>query len=355
MAERTGADSLVNMVVRATAKNAGTIVDYGDVRFKLIEPVLRRVEEPEHLIRIQEQNPGFAEHTGEIWQRLIKRDIPNWESRILYPKNQASWYKVYRKLEREDRKRKEESEANLLAAMKDWEKKKETNKTTYIEQTVRAGPKIPVLHYPGQPGWSPTGEPSNRRWGTSVGPGAGNRALKTAKTGSQMLKAIRQQSTAASRQRSIAQPTGNNVALDRQRLTASRQIVKAPKSMVMNKLPVTPRPTKEANSLAKPTDSRAFPGLNKVPPTAREQARERTLNAALASERAAKEERLRKLTTKGAQPTLKQDVPPRQTVPDRSATQPTTNRVSPDPKPAALIKKRPASSVLLPAKRRRLP
>ncbi|KAF2721011.1 hypothetical protein K431DRAFT_83855 [Polychaeton citri CBS 116435] len=343
---RRGADSLVSMAQRACIGNVRNITDFGDMPFELIEPILRRVEDPDHLIVIQNQNPGLADNTAHLWRNFIKRDIPNWEARLLRPKNPQLWWKVYRKLEKEEQKRKADSEAQLLAKMKELEQKKESNKTTFINQTLRVGPKIPQVYYEGQERPRARASSTENTWSTG-GPGTGSRALKKAKTGSQMMKALRQQSNAASKQRTMAEfkvraPTGNTS------LAARTQIVAAPKGMVMDKMPVVPRSTKSASSHPSTGDvNRVFPGLNRVHPTAREQAMSKTLDSAVAQERAVREDRLRRLTAPGAKASTELASPARHSPPTAHGTS-TSQSPPPTTQP---IRKRPAANAFMPSKK----
>ncbi|KAL9099659.1 MAG: hypothetical protein Q9163_004872 [Psora crenata] len=120
--------SLSHMARRACIKNIRQITDVGDAPYSVVRPVLIRIENPEHLRQIEEKSPQICGPDAEIWRELIKRDIPNWDTKPHEPKNPMSWYKVYRKLLKES-KMEVDQDAQLLKATLDGIKSKQARNT----------------------------------------------------------------------------------------------------------------------------------------------------------------------------------------------------------------------------------
>lgn len=95
------ADSLKNMSMRAASKITKRITDIGGMPYRIARPFLLKVESPEQLRALEEKCPQIIGHDGEIWLALIKRDIPNWQTKKHEPHDPANWWKVYRKLKKE--------------------------------------------------------------------------------------------------------------------------------------------------------------------------------------------------------------------------------------------------------------
>ncbi|MCJ1359648.1 MAG: hypothetical protein MMC33_009650 [Icmadophila ericetorum] len=109
--------SLYQLARNSCIKNIRSITDVGDVPYKLLRPVLLKLENPEQLYELEQNSPQIIGHDEELWRAFIKRDVENWEEKMIEPKNPQSWYKVYRKLQKENARRVDEDAAILEAAM----------------------------------------------------------------------------------------------------------------------------------------------------------------------------------------------------------------------------------------------
>ncbi|KAK3114439.1 hypothetical protein LTR53_007251 [Teratosphaeriaceae sp. CCFEE 6253] len=124
------------MAIRASIRNITSITDVSDMPYGICRPILRKINNPDQLHEIEINSPQIADSDAELWRAFIARDIPNWQDKIVEPKNPRSWWKVYRKLTRDETKAKGEQEEKLRAAMSGLTKKREENKATYVERVL---------------------------------------------------------------------------------------------------------------------------------------------------------------------------------------------------------------------------
>jgi len=315
--------SLVKLCRRTAIRNIDAIDDLGDeMPFEMLEPILRKVTDPEQLKTLEENSPQIAGLCGEMWQNLIKRDIPRWETKIIEPKNPKSWWKVYRKLKKEDEMDKKAAEEQLKQAMKARMVDKDRKQATIVHAVMPEGNKAAKAHFAG-----------NRSMAF------GGSAMSRKPTGAEALSLIRRQTFNASNNRKVTN------SVPSQELANKRsQITRAPPSMVQAyarqagvspvKQPI-PRITQTSSS--RPV---IFAPSNKS------SLRDVALSAAIRKENEAKEARLRALTsgkskpTTSNQPTASSSQRPEPTLP--------ADRVSP---PAASSsgaqRKRPASGIFM--------
>ncbi|KAI0391658.1 hypothetical protein F5Y17DRAFT_398081 [Xylariaceae sp. FL0594] len=88
--------SLMDLCIATCVRNLKSIDDVGSAPYKLIRPILLKVENAYQLHQIERNSPHLIEDTPELWQRLIARDFgPQAERLKLRPSNPRSWYKVY--------------------------------------------------------------------------------------------------------------------------------------------------------------------------------------------------------------------------------------------------------------------
>ncbi|KAI4151760.1 MAG: hypothetical protein L6R39_001949 [Caloplaca ligustica] len=135
------APSLAWLARQTIIKNISMLTDVGDIPYDLLRPVLLKIENAKQLQTLEEASPQLRGADEEIWISLIKRDIPDANSNMLYPKNPASWWKVYRKMWRDYQAEADEDAAVLKAAFT-------TIKAAKDERSIKvmAGiPKLPKL------------------------------------------------------------------------------------------------------------------------------------------------------------------------------------------------------------------
>lgn len=356
------------MAQRACIRNVAGLQDVGEISYDLVRPILKKIDNPQQLKEIGTASPHIADHDAELWKAFIARDIPNWQDKIMEPKNPRSWWKIYRKLLKEEQRAKEAQEEQLRAAMTGIVKRREENQTQYVQKVI-AEPARQTAFVDGNP------NPNVRCWGESVI--VKKPSLKNAKTGVQIISAIRRQGASAARQRGLIKPI----------LPSARsQITRAPESMLRDYAKGSPAAVARQQALA---DGAKFGSV--TPPTPKvftsplaPKTQHKALEVALRAEQAKKEERLKALASGSskatvqsppatpAKPMTNTSAPPRPetTLSPKTPASPapleeprsalkavadTTRRLSPSPAPP-LVRKRPATpvSVFMPAKKRKI-
>ncbi|KAI9761674.1 MAG: hypothetical protein M4579_000908 [Chaenotheca gracillima] len=96
------APTLVQLAKRGCIKNLSAIVDVGDAPYEIVRDVLVKIRDPEQLRQVEISSPQICGEDSEVWLEIIKRNIPDWESKPHTPKNPQNWYKVYRKLHKDN-------------------------------------------------------------------------------------------------------------------------------------------------------------------------------------------------------------------------------------------------------------
>lgn len=381
-----GAPSLVSMAQRACARDIHAVQDIGDMQWELAEPIVRKVTNPHQLRKLEIASPHILDHTGPLWKTFITRDVPEWEDKIVEPKNPRSWWKVYRKLMRDEQQAKNASEQALMAALKGLDEKKEANKLNFVNKVIAEPTNYKPLFMDGVP------NPYVNNSGKIRRP-----VLKNARTGREVMDALRKETILAKRQRNLtvnkaAQPLKAFVP------SAKSQIAKAPQNMIREHQ--KPQLTAAAQRMAGEQGHRPTPKIfaNSIAPSPAD----RAISQALREEQAKKEERLRALasgksvtplasrasqststgaTTQQSRPAPAAAAPPRAVVPvpsRRTLTAPSADSppkaaspapstseppsravgeigrlASPSPAPQ-VVRKRPAPSIFMPAKKRKV-
>ncbi|OQO11462.1 hypothetical protein B0A48_03189 [Cryoendolithus antarcticus] len=126
--------SLALMAQRAAIRTLPRIEDVGDTPYELLEPILRRIDNPDHLLKIETNSPHIADKSAPLWQAFIIRDIPDGKTKMLYPKNPRSWHKVYRKLRKEEEAKKQSAEDALKRTLLGL--KEEKGSTMFVNKVI---------------------------------------------------------------------------------------------------------------------------------------------------------------------------------------------------------------------------
>ncbi|KXG54663.1 RNA polymerase II transcription factor SIII, subunit A [Penicillium griseofulvum] len=88
------APSLLHLATATAIRFVKDLDDLGAMPYSLARPILLNIHNPEKLHAMELASPHFAEEDEELWLELIKRDIPDWEKYQL-PENTNNWYGVY--------------------------------------------------------------------------------------------------------------------------------------------------------------------------------------------------------------------------------------------------------------------
>ncbi|KAG8628978.1 hypothetical protein KVT40_002843 [Elsinoe batatas] len=133
-----GVPSLVSMSRRVAIKHVDDIMTFADLAPHLLPQIIKKVSSPTQLRNLEIESPQIVglPATVEAWKALIRRDIPDWEKKNLEPKNAALWWKVYRKLKREDEAAQKDAEDQLRNALGAQAAKKESNKSTILHSIL---------------------------------------------------------------------------------------------------------------------------------------------------------------------------------------------------------------------------
>ncbi|KAK7532894.1 RNA polymerase II transcription factor SIII subunit A-domain-containing protein [Phyllosticta citribraziliensis] len=129
------APSLYDIVKRRLQRSVQLVVDVGDIPFHVVEPVLKKIENPRQLKEIEENSPHIAEDTAAMWEIFIRRDIQGWQSKVNEFKNTKASAKLYFKLEKEQTRQIEKEKAELRAKLAQGEKERQKNTSTLINRT----------------------------------------------------------------------------------------------------------------------------------------------------------------------------------------------------------------------------
>jgi elongin-A len=124
------ARSLYEQAKTATIRHIDLLTDVGYLPYSFMRPVLLKIENPEQLRALEKTCPQLLGEDGEVWLKLIKRDIANWEKRPHEPKNPELWWKVYKKLKREVDQEAKEAEEVLRQRMSDLQAQRTANTIT---------------------------------------------------------------------------------------------------------------------------------------------------------------------------------------------------------------------------------
>lgn len=237
------APTLTSMAQNAAIRNIASITDIAELPYHAVAPILARIDNPQQLRDVEVACPHIAESTGPLWQALIKRDVSNAESKMLYPKDPKNWWKVYRKMVKQESADKAAAEEALMAAMNGLKDAKSGKETTFVPKVFALGEKKKSGFFDGV-----------RQGGHGSGSGGwGGKApmLWNAKTGKDALGAM--QRATASKVKIFKPGVRGRYVPD-----AKSQIKAAPKSMIQDNSgqEAILRAAAEAKKYAEPVSTR---------------------------------------------------------------------------------------------------
>ncbi|OAL00989.1 hypothetical protein IQ06DRAFT_135697 [Phaeosphaeriaceae sp. SRC1lsM3a] len=251
--------SLYELAKLRLIKNIDLLNDIGDIPFSFLEPILRHIKNPDQLQELEETCPQIQGETGEIWLRLIKRDIPDWDQKPHQPRDPRNWSKVYRKLKKEAEKEKLAQETALKAQMQALQKDRAQNKTLIVDSKSGYGARSSrVFGLGSSSGWGSSGAPAK----------TGREAVDKLKRGmfdykrerpraanipTHLLQARKSQVKAAPASMTTEYEAPRNMVISRQ---AAASVAKRKDSLPETKQPhITHRPIPQQNGGALPRPS----------------------------------------------------------------------------------------------------
>ncbi|GFF88548.1 elongin-A [Aspergillus lentulus] len=108
--------SLLQLCTSTAIRNVKYLNDIGNVPYSLARPFLLKIESPEKLRSLELLSPHIMEEDAELWLDFIKRDIPSWDEYDL-PEQPDCWYDVYCDLQQRVQKAVEEDAEKLKMAL----------------------------------------------------------------------------------------------------------------------------------------------------------------------------------------------------------------------------------------------
>ncbi|KAK4497834.1 hypothetical protein PRZ48_010488 [Zasmidium cellare] len=217
------ATTLFKMAMQAAIRLSAQITDIADMPYELARPILLKIQSPQQLRDIELNCPHIAEADKELWVHFIQRDIPDWKNKIVEPKNPSSWHKVYRYLLRKEEEKAAEDEEALRKTLAGEGIKKQEKNALFVNKV------LPHARAEDEHNFYIDGVKNKNL--TDTERKKQPPTLRTAKTGRDMLGAIRRQAAESSRARAMYKPFAQPTA-SQQLANAKRQITKAPPSMV---------------------------------------------------------------------------------------------------------------------------
>ena len=318
------APSLSAMAQNAAIRNIANITDIADLPYHCVEPILRRIDNPTQLHEIEVACPHVAEHTGPLWQVLIKRDVVNAESKMLYPKDPRSWWKVYRKMCKQEAADKQAAEDSLKRAMQGLKEAKGNKETTFVAKNLEQSQKKKSGFFDGVAHMG-NKKPTPMLW--------------NAKNGRDAFGAM--QRASADKVRGFR--TGPRTYIP----NASSQILVPPKSMVVNN--AAQEAVKRAAAEAKKYAERSTLRARTIPSLSVANRTENMFKREEAKDQYEREQRLRALTAPKARPAMHPAPAP---APVARTASPPKNEAS-SSRPVSVPRRNPAPAPISPPKRAR--
>ncbi|KAL1595072.1 hypothetical protein SLS60_009759 [Paraconiothyrium brasiliense] len=221
--------SLANLAKTRLVQNIHMLEDIGDIPYAFLAPVLRQIQIPEQLVQLEANCPHIQGETGEIWLRLIKRDIPGWDKKPHQPRDPKNWSKVYKKLKKEAAAEEEAQQEALRQKMQALQKDRNGHQTTIINANLN----LPSAR---RSGWS-FGGGQRSGWGDPAAPKkTGKAAFDKLKRGIYDAKRARPKASMMpqhilnERKRTVTQVPARMV-----RMAEAEAISEAPKRMLVPK------------------------------------------------------------------------------------------------------------------------
>ena len=87
--------SLLSLAQRACIRNVASIDSIGDLPFEVAEPILREIQQPKQLRRIELNSPHIIGETSELWIKFIRRDVPTQPDFNQAPEDPDDWFDLY--------------------------------------------------------------------------------------------------------------------------------------------------------------------------------------------------------------------------------------------------------------------
>ncbi|KAF2445393.1 hypothetical protein P171DRAFT_430822 [Karstenula rhodostoma CBS 690.94] len=258
--------TLFHLAKKRLVQNIHQLDDIGDLPYAFLAPILRQIQIPDQLVQLEANCPQIQGETGEIWLRLIKRDIPGWDKKPHQPQDPKSWSKVYKKLKKEAAAEEEAQQAALKQRMQALQKDRNGHQTTIINASLN----LPSAR---RSGWS-FGGGARSGWGDPAAPKkTGKVAFDKLKRGIYDAKRARPKASMTPQhvlnetKRTVTQVPARMV-----RMAEAEALSQAPRRKLVPKAP--PAPVAGANTTRRPIiRQQPMPRINDAAPERAERPR----------------------------------------------------------------------------------
>ncbi|KAL1967843.1 hypothetical protein VTN77DRAFT_2532 [Rasamsonia byssochlamydoides] len=125
------APSLRAICTRTAIQNAKNLMDIGNIPYSLARPFLLKIESPAQLRTLELQSPHIMQDDRELWIEFIKRDVPQWD-RFELPETSDCWYDIYRDLIEQVQREVDEDAARLKMAVDQINSKRASSGSKFL-------------------------------------------------------------------------------------------------------------------------------------------------------------------------------------------------------------------------------
>ncbi|KAF2862980.1 hypothetical protein K470DRAFT_255491 [Piedraia hortae CBS 480.64] len=131
--------SLLSMLTRTAVRRVDDIMDLGQMPEHLARPILDAVKNPAQLKSIENKSPHLQAGNSDLWRAFIKKDIPNWSQKLSKegtPLHAKGWRKLYYKWKKEAEEAQKAAKDALVKTLKGIQEEKEANKTKIVPRII---------------------------------------------------------------------------------------------------------------------------------------------------------------------------------------------------------------------------
>ncbi|KJX95710.1 putative RNA polymerase II transcription factor SIII subunit A like protein [Zymoseptoria brevis] len=124
------------MAIRTLQRNVDAITDIADMPYEVAEGFLKSIHQPQQLRALEVKCPQIADADADLWKKFIARDIADYKKKWIEPKNPRSWWKVYRKLTKDQELLQSAQEDALRKSLVSASVSKTEHSATFVPSVV---------------------------------------------------------------------------------------------------------------------------------------------------------------------------------------------------------------------------
>lgn len=133
------APTLHQLSIQCCCRNVRAIRDVGEAPFRLVEPILMKIDNALQLKELEENSPQLRGEDRAVWQALLRRDVPGSED--YEPKNPLNWAGLYYKLRKQHEKEVQQSSQALAQSLSKIRQEKAKSQMTFSNKLQARGRK----------------------------------------------------------------------------------------------------------------------------------------------------------------------------------------------------------------------